>query len=99
MWGRFYNFYGDENARISRYQAVQYDPVTAFPSITVVASWVSFKISQSYLLKLDRVFVDTIVYDSEWICLIKECISDWTDTLRSVSLHLAHFYVETVLTK
>ncbi|KAJ7691973.1 hypothetical protein B0H17DRAFT_1330943 [Mycena rosella] len=94
MWQRFQDFYGDENCRISRYQAVLDDPVLTFRLISVVASWVSFNISRDYLLKLDRVFFDNIVYQIEWMSMIRDCISDWTDALRGATvLLLLHVFL------
>lgn len=79
------NFYGQKFARLSRNQAVLYDPARKYPGVSTLAARLSFNLSRKYLLKLDDVFVDHIVYQERWKDLIAGCLKDWTDSLQWVS--------------
>ncbi|KAJ6504484.1 hypothetical protein DFH09DRAFT_1375353 [Mycena vulgaris] len=82
------HFYGDEHCRLSRSQAVLYDPATKYRFISVLASWFSFNLSWNYLLQLDGVYFDHIVIESQWKTTMTDFIGDWTDTLQGTSILL-----------
>ncbi|KAF7318902.1 hypothetical protein HMN09_00226000 [Mycena chlorophos] len=77
---RYLTFYGEEFARLSRDQAVLYDPATKHEWISTVAARVSFQTSSRYLQRLNDVFVDRIVYAEQWGMLLTGCLRDWRST-------------------
>ncbi|KAJ7483462.1 hypothetical protein FB451DRAFT_106844 [Mycena latifolia] len=85
---RALDFYGDRNCRIMRTQAILYDPEPKYRFISVLASWVSFNISRDYLLRLDRVFIDHIVYKFEFQAMMKGFVANWTNNLRGTTIGL-----------
>nr|GAT59184.1 predicted protein [Mycena chlorophos] len=94
---RYLTFYGQELARLSRDQAVLYDPATKHEWISTVAARVSFQTSSRYLQRLNDVFVDRIVYAEHWGTLLTGCLRDWRSTsyeaFFGVMLHIFFFLV------
>ncbi|KAJ6611995.1 hypothetical protein B0H10DRAFT_335153 [Mycena sp. CBHHK59/15] len=74
---KYLTHYGQENARLSRDQAILYDPEQKHLWISVILSCLSFKISEMYQEHLDDVFVDHIVYTNQWEKLMSECLQQW----------------------
>ncbi|KAJ7064729.1 hypothetical protein C8F01DRAFT_773459 [Mycena amicta] len=79
---RYLTFYGQEFSRLSRNQAVLYDPSTNYEWITTIVSRVSFKTADRYLAQLNDVFVDHLVYAEEWKTMVTGCLQDWRTTSR-----------------
>ncbi|KAF8206670.1 hypothetical protein K438DRAFT_1816255 [Mycena galopus ATCC 62051] len=69
--------YGQEYSRLSRDQAVLWDPEAKNQWVSTVASRISFKTSDRYLAQLDGVFVDHLVYEEHWKSLVTGCLRDW----------------------
>ncbi|KAJ7664313.1 hypothetical protein B0H17DRAFT_1091939 [Mycena rosella] len=59
-----------EYSRLSRDQAILYDPETKH-------QWVSTVASRLYLAQLDDVFVDHLVYTEQWKAMVTGCLRDW----------------------
>ncbi|KAJ7037864.1 hypothetical protein C8F04DRAFT_1090440 [Mycena alexandri] len=74
---RYLTQYGQEHSRLSRDQAVLYDPTTKHGWVSTVASRLSFKTSDRYLAKLNDLFVDHMVYIEEWKTMVTGCLRDW----------------------
>ncbi|KAJ7713702.1 hypothetical protein B0H16DRAFT_1667299 [Mycena metata] len=74
---RYLTQYGQEYSRLSRDQAVLYDPTTKHRWVSAIASRLSFKTSDRYLTKLDDLFVDHMVYIEEWKTMVTGCLQDW----------------------
>ncbi|KAJ6612339.1 hypothetical protein B0H10DRAFT_2192478 [Mycena sp. CBHHK59/15] len=74
---KYLTHYGQENARLSRDQAILYDPEQKHLWISVILSCLSFKISEMYQERLDDVFVDHIVYTNQWEKLMSDCLQQW----------------------
>ncbi|KAJ7359201.1 hypothetical protein DFH08DRAFT_845389 [Mycena albidolilacea] len=82
LWGlicrnRYLTQYGQEHSRLSRDQAVLWDPETKNPWVSTVASRISFTTSDRYLAQLDDVFVDHLVYLEQWKSMVTGCLRDW----------------------
>ncbi|KAF7344555.1 hypothetical protein MSAN_01937400 [Mycena sanguinolenta] len=82
LWGiicrnRYLTQYGQENSRLSRDQAVLWDPETKNRWVSTVASRISFRTSDRYLAQLDDVFVDHLVYSDQWKSMVTGCLRDW----------------------
>ncbi|KAJ6608132.1 hypothetical protein B0H10DRAFT_2303725 [Mycena sp. CBHHK59/15] len=84
---KYLTHYGQENARLSRDQAILYDPDQKYRWISVIFSCLSFKISDMYRVRLDDVFVDHIVYTNQWEKLMSDCLQQWRGSTYGV-LHL-----------
>ncbi|KAJ7126102.1 hypothetical protein C8R44DRAFT_119891 [Mycena epipterygia] len=78
---RYLTHYGQEYSRLSRDQAVLYDPETKHQWVSTVASRLSFKTSDRYLARLNDVFVDHLVYTEQWQSLLTGCLRDWRGAL------------------
>ncbi|KAJ6595727.1 hypothetical protein DFH09DRAFT_1135426 [Mycena vulgaris] len=74
---RYLTHYGQEYSRLSRDQAILYDPETKHQWVSTVASRLSFKTSDRYLAQLDDVFVDHLVYSEQWKVMVTGCLQDW----------------------
>ncbi|KAJ6473316.1 hypothetical protein DFH09DRAFT_1057753 [Mycena vulgaris] len=74
---RYLTHYGQEYSRLSRDQAILYDPETNHQWVSTVASRLSFKTSDRYLAQLDDVFVDHLVYTEQWKVMVTGCLRDW----------------------
>ncbi|KAJ7792409.1 hypothetical protein B0H14DRAFT_2931374 [Mycena olivaceomarginata] len=74
---RYLTQYGQEHSRLSRDQAVLWDPETKNPWVSTVASRISFTTSDRYLAQLDDVFVDHLVYLEQWKSMVTGCLRDW----------------------
>ncbi|KAF5337493.1 hypothetical protein D9758_013591 [Tetrapyrgos nigripes] len=73
---RFQTHYGQESSRLSRDQHIIYDP--SRPSrISRIAATLTFKHSGRYLTKLKDIFVDHLVYETEWKPFMAHCFQDW----------------------
>ncbi|KAJ6597321.1 hypothetical protein B0H10DRAFT_2167688 [Mycena sp. CBHHK59/15] len=81
---RYLTHYGQEYSRLSRDQAVLYDPETKHQWVSTVASRLSFKTSDRYLAQLDDVFVDHLVYIEQWKSMMTGCLRDWRGALHGV---------------
>ncbi|KAJ6473544.1 hypothetical protein C8R47DRAFT_987233, partial [Mycena vitilis] len=88
---RYLTNYGQEYSRLSRDQAVLYDPETKNRWVSTVASRVSFKISDRYLAQLDDVFVDHLVYSEQWVSMVTACLRDWRGA--SLGVRLLHIFL------
>ncbi|KAF7334018.1 hypothetical protein MVEN_02307000 [Mycena venus] len=71
--------YGQECSRLSRDQAVFYDrdPKAKNQWVSTVASRLSFKTADRYLVQLNDVFVDHLVYSEQWKSMVTGCLQDW----------------------
>ncbi|KAF7316413.1 hypothetical protein MIND_00160100 [Mycena indigotica] len=94
---RYLTFYGQEFSRLSRDQAVLYDPTTKHEWVSSVASRVSFKTTDKYLAQLNDVFVDHLVYAEQWKNLVSGCLTDWRSVSREAffTLMLHMFFLVT----
>jgi len=73
---RFQTHYGQETSRLSRDQAILYDRPE--PSrVSVVARYMTFNASDVYLAKLNDLFVDRLVYFSQWQPFIRRSLQGW----------------------
>ncbi|KAJ6541114.1 hypothetical protein B0H10DRAFT_1855449 [Mycena sp. CBHHK59/15] len=81
---RYLTHYGQEYSRLSRDQAVLYDPETRHQWVSTVASRLSFKTSDRYLAQLDDVFVDHLVYTEQWKAMVTSCLRDWRSASHGV---------------
>ncbi|KAF9031141.1 hypothetical protein BDP27DRAFT_1409897 [Rhodocollybia butyracea] len=73
---RFQTHYGQEASRLSRDQAILYD--SPQPSrISTVARYLTFNSSEVYLAKLNDLFVDRLLYFSQWQPFIRRSIQGW----------------------
>ncbi|KIK68523.1 hypothetical protein GYMLUDRAFT_92048 [Collybiopsis luxurians FD-317 M1] len=73
---RFQTHYGQEISRLSRDQAILYNPPQ--PSrISAVAQVLTFSASDVYLAKLNDLFVDRYVYFAQWQPFIRRCLRGW----------------------
>ncbi|KAJ7131764.1 hypothetical protein C8R43DRAFT_1133699 [Mycena crocata] len=76
-FGLYLTQYGQEYSRLSRDQAVLWDPETPNAWVSTLASRLSFKTSDKYLALLNDVFVDHLVYEEQWKTLVAGCLRDW----------------------
>ncbi|KAJ7862478.1 hypothetical protein B0H14DRAFT_2505724 [Mycena olivaceomarginata] len=74
---RYLTYYGQESSRLSRDQAVLYDPETKNQWVSTVASRISLKTADRYLVQLNDVFVDHLVYSEQWKSMVTSCLQDW----------------------
>jgi hypothetical protein len=73
---RFQTHYGQETSRLGRNQAILYD--SPVPSrISSVARCLTFNASDVYLARLNDLFVDHLVYFSQWQPFIRRCMQGW----------------------
>ncbi|KAK7039523.1 hypothetical protein R3P38DRAFT_481108 [Favolaschia claudopus] len=82
LWGlvcrnRLVTHYGQEHSRLSRDQAVLFDPETKHQWVSTIASRISFNTSNRYLTQLEDVFVDHLVYVKQWESMVTGCLQDW----------------------
>ncbi|KAF7355801.1 hypothetical protein MVEN_00908200 [Mycena venus] len=82
IWGlvcqnRYLTHFGQEYSRLSRDQAVLYDPETKNQWLSTIASRISFRTFDRYLAQLDAVFVDHLVYSEHWKTLVAGSLEDW----------------------
>ncbi|KAJ7475333.1 hypothetical protein B0H11DRAFT_2428384 [Mycena galericulata] len=90
---RFLTFYDDKHARVSRSQVVRSEfnlelTTKSAQFVSMLSSLLSFNVSWKYLLKLNDVFVDRIVYQGVWKAFISGCIKDWTDAWEGTTICL-----------
>jgi len=74
---RYLAFYGQEHPRLSRDQAILWDPEPKHYWISTLAAYCTFKTSDMYLARLDDVFVDRVVYADRWAQLVGDCLGQW----------------------
>ncbi|KAJ7910995.1 hypothetical protein B0H13DRAFT_2191949 [Mycena leptocephala] len=74
---RYLTYHGQECSRLSRDQTVFYDPETKNQWVSAVASRISFKTADRYLVQLNDVFVDHLVYSEQWKSMVTGCLQDW----------------------
>ncbi|KAJ7089176.1 hypothetical protein B0H15DRAFT_277895 [Mycena belliarum] len=74
---RYLTHYGEECSRLSRDQAILYDPETKHQWVSTVTSRLTFKTSDRYRVQLDDVFVDHLVYTEQWKSMMTGCLRDW----------------------
>ncbi|KAK7435505.1 hypothetical protein VKT23_019627 [Stygiomarasmius scandens] len=94
---RFQTHYGQEISRLSRDQNIIYEP--SRPSrISRVTGALTFKTSDRYLAKLNDIFVDHLVYETEWKQFIASCLRDWKQVsfaaFSTLLLHLFLIFLE-----
>ncbi|KAJ7291374.1 hypothetical protein C8J57DRAFT_1272469 [Mycena rebaudengoi] len=77
MRNRYLTHFGQEYSRLSRDQTILYDPEISHQWVTTVASRLSFKTSDRYLVRLNDVFVDHLVYAEQWKAMVTDCLRDW----------------------
>lgn len=86
LWGqvarhRFLNFYGEENARLSRDQRVVNNAPKDMPFLFKMFSrTVLFNIPEKYSSELDGLWVDNLVYAEPWKVFVKRVTEDWKET-------------------
>ncbi|KAJ7607872.1 hypothetical protein FB45DRAFT_1067628 [Roridomyces roridus] len=91
---RFYTFYNDKNARITRSQAVvaadggHPSAASSARIFSGLASLLSFNVSRKYTCKLNDIFVDQVVYEGVWDAFTARCIKDWSVTLHGTTMCL-----------
>ncbi|KAJ7148856.1 hypothetical protein C8R46DRAFT_1311040 [Mycena filopes] len=94
---RYLTQYGQEYSRLSRDQAVLYDPSTQHRWVSAVASRLTFGTSNRYLARLDDVFVDRMVYIEEWKSMVTGCLRDWRSTSHTAFFALMlHMFILTL---
>ncbi|KAJ7655928.1 hypothetical protein B0H17DRAFT_1146321 [Mycena rosella] len=69
--------YGQEHARLSRDQAILFDPEQKHSWISTIMAAVTFNTSDRHLARLNDVFVDHIVYVNQWERLMSDCLREW----------------------
>ncbi|KAJ6621527.1 hypothetical protein B0H10DRAFT_2350268, partial [Mycena sp. CBHHK59/15] len=77
MRGRRLTFYGEEQCRLSRDQAVLHDPDTKHGWISDPLSRLTFNSSGKYLDHLNDVFTDHMVYLARWKSMLAGFLDDW----------------------
>ncbi|KAJ3935810.1 MAG: hypothetical protein NXY57DRAFT_957825 [Lentinula lateritia] len=94
---RFVTHYGQETSRLGRDQAILYDPPQSSSRISAVARFITFTMSDTYLTKLNDLFVDRLVYFSQWQPFIRRCLQGWRRSFWSafaiIMLHGFLFFV------
>ncbi|KAJ7138527.1 hypothetical protein C8R43DRAFT_955377 [Mycena crocata] len=94
---RYLTQYGQEYSRLSRDQAVLWDPETPNPWVSTVASRLSFKTSDRYLARLNDVFVDHLVYEEQWKNMVAGCLRDWRAASHQAFLGLMYEPLQNVV--
>ncbi|CAK5274682.1 unnamed protein product [Mycena citricolor] len=74
---RYLTQYGQEHSRLSRDQAVLFDPETPNQWLSIITARCSFGVSDRYLAKLDAVFVDHVVYTEQWSETVADFLKGW----------------------
>ncbi|KAJ7231978.1 hypothetical protein C8J57DRAFT_1384368 [Mycena rebaudengoi] len=74
---RYLTHFGQEYSRLSRDQTILYGPEISRQWISTVASLLSLKTSDRYLVRLNDVFVDHLVYAEQWKAMVTDCLRDW----------------------
>ncbi|KAJ7662459.1 hypothetical protein B0H17DRAFT_1020131 [Mycena rosella] len=89
---KYITHYGQEHSRLSRDQAILFDPEQKHCWISTIMAALTFKTSDRHLTRLDDVFVDHIVYVDQWERLISDCLREWRRSaygaLSGLRLHL-----------
>ncbi|KAJ4490175.1 hypothetical protein J3R30DRAFT_3360969 [Lentinula aciculospora] len=85
---RFVTHYGQETSRLSRDQAILYHPPQSSSRISAVTRFITFAASDTYQAKLDDLFVDRLVYFSQWRPFIRRCLRGWRRSVWNVSSHI-----------
>jgi hypothetical protein len=79
---RFNTHYGEQHSRLSRDQSI----IEALPSgESRLLSMLSFRASEDFLARLNNVFVDRLVYVTEWRSFVSYCQADWRHSAQVVS--------------
>ncbi|KAJ7703142.1 hypothetical protein B0H17DRAFT_1175927 [Mycena rosella] len=78
---RFLNYYGQEAARLSRYQSIYGEPSSKDTRswLGSIISVILFYAPDVHLNSLDKIWVDKIAAKQEWIKLISKLTSEWAE--------------------
>ncbi|KAJ3736665.1 hypothetical protein DFJ43DRAFT_1050094 [Lentinula guzmanii] len=91
---RFVTHYGQETSRLSRDQAILYDPPQPSSRVSTLARCITFTASDAYLTKLNDLFVDRLVYFSQWQPFIRRCLYGWRRSFWSaLAIIILHGFV------
>lgn len=82
---RFLHFYGEPCARLERDFSVYGDALFPRTPLFHTVSLLLFSTPDVYLPKLQRIWVDQILYNSEWKQTITKFSSEWQDLVAYVS--------------
>ncbi|THH12130.1 hypothetical protein EW145_g180 [Phellinidium pouzarii] len=78
---RFYSYYGEENARLSRDQRiVNVAPKEPPLIVKYISKTVFFSLPSTFTAELDGLWVDDLVYSETWQQFIVRCIADWKES-------------------
>ncbi|KAJ7270261.1 hypothetical protein C8J57DRAFT_1321533 [Mycena rebaudengoi] len=95
---RALHHYGQEHARLSRDQAILYSP-NQHHWVSTIAAWLSFSISDTYLARLNNLFVDHIIYIDVWKSFMADCLYEWRHTtyraFSGLILHMPFLFLPT----
>ncbi|KAF8190439.1 hypothetical protein BJ912DRAFT_965107 [Pholiota molesta] len=93
MYNRYETHFGQEQARLSRDSAILVDAVQEMQWTKTIGSILTFRTSETYLKRLDSLFVDQFVYGSDWASFMTYCMKNWQRSIvTSVVLLLCHIF-------
>ncbi|KAJ7655927.1 hypothetical protein B0H17DRAFT_1185971 [Mycena rosella] len=89
---KYITHYGQEHSRLSRDQAILFDPEQKHDWISTIMAALTLKTSDRHLARLDDVLVDHIVYVDQWERFMSDCLREWKRSaygaLSGLVLHL-----------
>lgn len=83
---RFETLYGEQNARLCRDHSILVDTARESRLLRVVTTLLTFGTSDTYVSRLNDIYVDHLVYTHQWQPFMKQSLKEWRSLSYLVSL-------------